>query len=264
MVDFLKVMIKIFLIFLFVFSLKCLAIEAHKAEYILSLYESTQSSGIYGIEGKSIYTIKEECSGWHTNEELIVNFQLQDSAKSQLISKWTTFETFSGKSYQFDMTEKINDQDTSNFLGFANISKNNQQAVYISDKEYQIKLDAKIEFPIMQLKNIITAAKLNKKVYNSNLFLGSELQGTYNVVSAIIGPQTPKINNKFDSILVQDLYWPIYLAFYKPALELEKPEYTISAKLQENGVILEYIIDYGDFSIISSLKKISSVNKNKC
>ena len=44
----------------------------------------------------------------------------------------------------------------------------------------------------MQLKNIITAAKQNKKVYNSNIFLGSELQDTYNVVSAIIGPLTPK------------------------------------------------------------------------
>ena len=53
-------------------------------------------------------------------------------------------------------------------------------------------LDEKIEFPIMQLKNIITAAKQNKKVYNSNIFLGSELQDTYNVVSAIIGPLTPK------------------------------------------------------------------------
>ena len=168
-------MIRFFLLFLFSFSLNCLAIEAHKAEYILSLYESTQSSGIYGIEGKSIYTLKEECSGWDSEEDLMVNFQLQDNVESKLISKWATFETFSGKSYQFDLTEKINDQNTSNFFGFANISKNIQDniAVYISDKEYQIILDEKIEFPIMQLKNIITASKQNKKVYNSNIFLGS-------------------------------------------------------------------------------------------
>ena len=152
------------------------------------------------------------------------------------------------------------------FFGFANISKNIQDniAVYISDKEYQIILDEKIEFPIMQLKNIITAAKQNKKVYNSNIFLGSELQETYNVVSAIIGPLTPKKNSDLNSILIQDYYWPVYLAYYKPTLELDRPEYTVSAKLQENGVILEYIIDYGDFSIISNLKKISSVNKNTC
>ena len=136
-------MIRFFLLFLFSFSLNCLAIEAHKAEYILSLYESTQSSGIYGIEGKSIYTLKEECSGWDSEEDLMVNFQLQDNVESKLISKWATFETFSGKSYQFDLKEKINDQNTSNFFGFANISKNIQDniAVYISDKEYQIILD---------------------------------------------------------------------------------------------------------------------------
>ena len=103
-------MIRFFLLFLFSFSLNCLAIEAHKAEYILSLYESTQSSGIYGIDGKSIYTLKEECSGWDSKEDLMVNFQLQDNVESKLISKWATFETFSGTSYQFDLTEKINDQ----------------------------------------------------------------------------------------------------------------------------------------------------------
>ena len=99
---------------------------------------------------------------------------------------------------------------------------------------------------------------------NSNIFLGSELQDAYNVVSAIIGPLTPKKNGDCNSILIQDYYWPIYLAYYKPTLELDQPEYTISAKLQENGVILEYIIDYGDFSIISILKKISYVNNNTC
>ena len=122
-------MIRFFLLFLFSFSLNCLAIEAHKAEYILSLYESTQSSGIYGVEGKSIYTLKEECSGWDSEEDLMVNFQLQDNVESKLISKWATFETFSGKSYQFDLTEKINDQNTSNFFGFANISKNIQDNI---------------------------------------------------------------------------------------------------------------------------------------
>ena len=111
---------------------------------------------------------------------------------------------------------------------------------------------------------MVTFAKQNKKVYNSNIFLGSELQDTYNVVSAIIGPLTPKKNSDLNSVLVQDYYWPVYLAYFKPTLGLDRPEYTVSAKLQENGVILEYIIDYGDFSIISSLKKISSVNKNTC
>ena len=91
-------MIRFFLLFLFSFSLNCLAIEAHKAEYILSLYESTQSSGIYGIEGNSVYTLKEECNGWDSEEDLMVNFQLQDNVESKLISKWATFETFSNNS----------------------------------------------------------------------------------------------------------------------------------------------------------------------
>ena len=151
-----------------------------------------------------------------------------------------------------------------------------ENAEYHAAKEEQSLAEARIrdiesKLSSAQVIDVTTIESSDKvifgttvKVYNSNLFLGSELQDTYNVVSAIIGPLTPNKNNDFNSILIQDYYWPIYLAYYKPTLELDRPEYTESAKLQENGVILEYIIDYGNFSIISILKKISSVNNNSC
>ena len=160
-------------------------------------------------------------------------------------------------------------------IGMNILSISSESHTYVAVNQNGILLDAgytnnngEISLSIDQLDGMepleIVASKQNKKVYNSNIFLGSELQDTYNVVSAIIGPLTPKKNSDFNSILIQDYYWPVYLAYYKPTLELDQPEYTVSAKLQENGIILEYIIDYGEFSIISSLKKISSVNKNTC
>ena len=39
----------------------------------------------------------------------------------------------------------------------------------------------------------------------------------------------------------------LHLAYYKPdAVELE-PDYEINFTLQDNGVIRQYIVDYGDF-----------------
>ena len=50
-------------------------------------------------------------------------------------------------------------------------------------------METEIEFPITQLKNIILAAENNQKIYNSNIFMGSELLDSHRVVTVIIGKQ---------------------------------------------------------------------------
>ena len=257
-------MFKILLPILLLFGFKGYAIDAHYAEYILSLHESTVGSDIYEIEGRSIYKLKKECSGWNASEELLVFFKTKNNGQSKLESKWKTFETFSGDAYQFDLIDEINDERTNNFFGFANISDKNNSAKYFSDKEYSVPLETEIEFPITQMKNIILAAENNKKIYNSNIFMGSEFLDSHRVVTVIIGKQKKYKEKIFGNEFYEKLYWPINLAYYNPELKLNKPEYKISAKLQKNGVLIEYIIFYDNFSIISKLTNIKSVDNSNC
>ena len=257
-------MLRFFLLIFITISCDCLAIEAHKAEYQLSLFDNSKETGIKDIKGKSNYVINEECHGWNTTEKILLSFKLQNNIETNLSSVWSTFETFSGNSYQFDMTENINGQETSNFIGFSNISKDISNAKYFSDGEYEVSLNENIEFPITHLKNLILAAQNNKKIYSSNLFLGSEFSDSYKIVTAIIGRK--KVNEKytFSNNLYQRFYWPVNLAYYTPGKEKDNPEYTISAQLQQNGVIIRYVIDYGEFSINSELNDLNRININKC
>ena len=257
-------MLRFYLLILITISCDCLAIKSHKAEYRLSLFDNSLETGIKDIKGKSNYILKEECHGWNTIEKILVSFKLKNDIETNLSSIWSTFETLSGKSYQFDMTENINGQETNNFIGFSNISKNISNAKYISDREYEVSLNQKIEFPITHLKNLILAAQDNKKIYSSNLFLGSELSDSYKIVTAIIGRKKANEKYTFSNDLFQRFYWPVNLAYYNPGKELDKPEYTISAQLQQNGVIIRYVIDYGEFSINSELNDLNRININKC
>ena len=257
-------MFRILLTILLLFGINGYAIEAHYAEYMLTLHESTVGSDIYEVEGKSVYKLKKECSGWNATEELLVFFKTKNNGQSKLKSNWKTFETFSGDAYQFDLIDEINDEKTNNFFGFSNISKKNNKAKYFSDKEYSVPLETEIEFPITQLKNIILAAENNQKIYNSNIFMGSELLDSHRVVTVIIGKQKKYKEKIFDNKSYEKSYWPINLAYYNPELELDKPEYRISAKLQENGVLIEYIIFYDNFSIISKLNNIKPIDDSNC
>ena len=257
-------MFKFLILLLILIGMPGYALESHHANYILSLYKSTPGSGINKIDGKSSYILSKNCNGWDTTDELSVVFQSIDNVKSTLSSKWKTFETFSGNSYQFDLDEEINLKKTNQFFGYINSSNGLNSAKYFSDKEYSVPIGTKIEFPVMQLQNIILSAEANQKIYSSNVFMGSELLDSYRVVSVIISKEKKYSKKIIQNELFQNSYWPVSIAYFNPKQETDKPDYTIKAKLQRNGVITEYIIFYDDFSIILNLSSIEGIDKKNC
>ena len=64
--------------------------------------------------------------------------------------------------------------------------------------------------------------------------------------------------------LGRDSFRNLHLAYYKPdAVELE-PDYEINFTLQDNGVIRQYIVDYGDFSMRAKLTDITALEEPSC
>ena len=60
-----------------------------------------------------------------------------------------------------------------------------------------------------QLKNIILAAENNQKIYNSNIFMGSELLDSHRVVTVIIGKQKKYKEKIFGNKSYEKSYWPV-------------------------------------------------------
>ena len=63
---------------------------------------------------------------------------------------------------------------------------------------------------------------------------------------------------------MKDYYWPINLAYFDPNSTNSEPEFQILAKLQENGVITGFKIDYGEFSINAELDNLEEIPKFQC
>jgi hypothetical protein len=43
-----------------------------------------------------------------------------------------------------------------------------------------------------------------------------------------------------------------------------EPEYEISFRVQPNGVVRQYVIDYGDFSIAAKLTRVDGIDDPVC
>ena len=53
-------------------------------------------------------------------------------------------------------------------------------------------------------------------------------------------------------------------AYFKPSSTSAEPEYEIQFSMQANGLVREYEINYGDFSIMANLKSVEAVESASC
>ena len=242
------------------------ALQSHEASYQISLNKAKKKTNIIDVKGKSIYRLQSQCHGWETKEDFSIVFFFSNGDFTKIENIFETFETYDGKSFQFYLYEKVDDIEKENFYGFANLleEKRKSELVFISDKEKNINISNTVNFPINHLKKLIYEAKQNNKIYQSQIFLGSELNVGEKIITAIIG--LPKKSKKiFKNInLIEENYWPINLAYFNPKSEKNEPEFNIYADLQENGLITEFRIDYEEFSIRLDLKNVNEVQAKKC
>ena len=64
--------------------------------------------------------------------------------------------------------------------------------------------------------------------------------------------------------LGDDGYYQINIAYFQPSATTVEPRYEIKFAMQRNGLVREYEINYGDFSITAELTSAESVNAPKC
>ena len=253
----------VILLFFSLIPIHCYGIQSHLAHYNISLGKINNEAQIIDISGKSIYLLEKKCLGWKINEDFAIVFEFENGSNSQLVSSWSTFETFSGEAFEFELKEIVNDEEEK-FFGYANLISNGGFASYISDTETKINLSNNVKFPMQHLIKLIQSAKENKKIFNSKIFIGSEKGQGYRLVTAILGEKKIEKTSLFLDNLNLDTYWSVSLAYFDPFSLTGKPEYEMHANIHEEGIITKFEIDYGIFSLNADLIKIEPVPLNSC
>ena len=93
------------------------------------------------------------------------------------------------------------------------------------------------------------------------LFDGTEVEPAA-LVNSIIGVQKTYLGGLAQ--LDKTTYWPIRMAFFSAEKQQLEPEYEISIKLHDNGVVSGLILDYGDLIIDVELMEIEYLQRAAC
>ena len=82
--------------------------------------------------------------------------------------------------------------------------------------------------------------------------------------SAAIGNKKPFNSDiQIDGVTTSH-YWPIDIAYFKTDATQATPDYQIQMDLHDNGVVTDFLIDYGDFTIHATISDGDLIENPDC
>lgn len=239
-------------------------VTPHRAFYEMQLGVADQNSNVQSVSGRSAFTLDRDCDGWRSNEEYLIEFGGQEGSRDRILSRFESWESDKGDMYSFEISENSSFEAAKDFGGFAEIKTGGGDAYFSMADEVAVALPADTYFPMRHLNAIIDSAENGKTMLAASVFTGAKPDDALLSTNTVIGGWRGEVAAIQMGEFGQDGYWPVQVAYFKPAATAAAPEYEIQYSMQPNGVIRRYVIDYGDFTIIAKLLKLESVETPTC
>ena len=239
-------------------------LTGHRAQYDLQLSSADTTSEIVSIAGKSAYSITDNCDGWDSIEDYLMTFTYDSGDELVLVSHFESWEQYDGALYSFEISEDSNFDEKMDFAGFAQ-SGLDALAQFSQSPDAPKILPEDVIFPVNHTEEILKRAENGEKTYFAHVFFGAEPDRSLKKASAIIGQKEKStIPSDISSDLLLDDVWPVQIAYFNDGDEGGLPDYELSLRLQDNGVVQSYSVDYGDFVLKAQLKEIKASDSQKC
>ncbi len=236
----------------------------HKAFYEMQMGERLQNSHIVNINGMSAFAIERDCTGWRSIEDYMIQFVAESGGSDRVLSHFESWEADSGDKYSFNIMEESSFEGRKDFGGFVEIASGEDGNAYFTmEPDSAIKLPPGTVFPMQHVRNILDHAEAGKKIIGATVFTGAEPDSALMRTSTVVGGWRDEPATGLGE-LAEEGYWQINVAYFKPSSTSAEPEYEIQFSMQANGLVREYEINYGDFSIMANLKSVEPVESVSC
>lgn len=242
---------------------------AHRAIYGMLLSKSKPGgSAIADAKGKLEFEWSDVCDGWAVRQRARIFVTHGDG--SEVDFGWTlnTWESKDGLSYRFFIRRLHAAGDEEILRGEAQLDGPGAagQANYTEPEAKRIDLPKGTIFPTQHSFQIIEAAAGDMLPLWRTVFDGSGdddgLFGVNVVRTASVAPDVPP---SLDAPLLKAATsWRAIIAYFGMEESATEPEYEELARVYDNGVVDELLLDYGDFSLDAVLADLKALPDPNC
>jgi len=236
----------------------------HRAFYEMRIGTSEMNAAVQTVSGRSAFVLERECDGWRSAEDYLIEFGNSEGRVDRILSHFESWESRLGDKYSFDISEKSSFQDEKYFGGYAEVAGGGGEAVFSIEPDSRISLPEDTFFPMQHVRAIIKKARDGEKILAASVFTGAEPDDALLKTNTVIGGWQAVAAEFALGTLDENGFWPVQIAYFKPSATAVEPEYEILFWLQSNGVVRQYEIDYGDFTIVARLVDIETIEAPAC
>jgi hypothetical protein len=244
----------------------------HRAIYEVRLRESSDRSGIEGMNGRIVYEITgNECEGLTMRYRFVTNITTSETTY-QTDQQTSTFESPDGKEFTF-LTKTFVDQRPESVVR-GNATRTAQGlTVSLAEPAQRDVILPEAYFISTHLIKVIEQARAGEKFIRAPIFDGSENADEVVMSSTVIGDpakfpeagegESPEAVAKLADIEA----WPVTISYFegKPDKTGESlPSYEASFLLYPNGVSRRLVMRYPDYSLEGRLSTFELLDHTPC
>jgi EipB-like len=241
----------------------------HRAGYELSLRSVRSGSGIIDVTGLLSYDWTDSCDGWIVEQRYVLQVVRGDGPVAEISASYANWESKDGLRYRFNVkrgraTEE--DSDPAEVQGEASLKGKGKAgtARFEKPEKQEIVLPAGTLFPTEHTLMLIQKALAGEKFDRHPVFDGAEVEGPSMMTAFLLPKRDTPPGGKPAMLTAAQPVWPVTIAVFSEGDKSETPSFEMTIYLQENGVVPELIMDYGDFSVVGRMKIFEKLPKAEC
>jgi hypothetical protein len=245
----------------------------HRAIYEMTLDDARSASGITGIDGRMVFEFTgSECDGYTLNMRMVTQMTDSQGQTNRTDLRSSTWEQGDGQKFRFQSAQYLNDKLNDVTMGRAmrNTPDTAVEVKLSQPNRAELNLPGQVLFPTQHSLALIGAARGGERIFQAQIYDGSEKGQKVYDTTAFIGKSVPPGSEEAleaaakEKGLAELVSWPVSIGYFEAKSGDLTPSYQIDFRLYTNGVSRALVIDYGDFSIQGKLTSLEYLKAGIC
>lgn len=230
-------------------------VQPHRAEYVLRLGAAANAPRI----GTAVHDLTQDCAGWHLKRDIATEIALTVSWKMSLSSKLDADEARSGNSLRYRIVQ-IQNGNTRETRGRVQKAAGELRAeiAQAGGPPTQIVLPVPTLMPVAAIDHLIERLRNNAAAFPALMF-DPEVTGDVFLIDVTqldddrLRPARPSDK---PVATPKGKSWPVFMTFTRGRQQAERPMFSVTAQIFENGVLDRLTVDTGMLTVTADLQSL--------
>ena len=228
-------------------------VQPHRAEYALRLGAAADAPRI----GTAVYDLSQDCAGWHLKRDIKTEIALTTSWKMSLASKMDGDEERNGNGFRFS-TLQIQNGSQREIKGRVQRKGGETRAEIVTagSPPNQFVLPPPTLMPVAAIDHLIHQLQANAASFPALMFDGEVIGDAFLIDVTEQDRAQLRAARPADEpvVLPAGKSWPVFMTFTRGRQQDQRPLFTVSALVFNNGVLDRLTVETGLLSVTADLQ----------